>query len=161
MINWYEMFIVIFVVSGVMAHLFIAYFVAPKTMKKKLIKSLAQETEIQDQIMNMIIENVFKEREFRDEKGNIIKMSGIELLTKFGINKLMQTMHGYQSNFEKESENLIKESLASDNPLLSLLIPMIPKKYLWIINLLNSYFKNYTQNIGEIEKYYSGGEKYK
>ena len=125
-----------------LVHLVIAYGVAPRKAKESILNALATDTDFQQQLMQSIVYNFSRPMKFKDENGNEFSDTPINIFSHLGANVFIaefnKSLNGQKESMTKELEANAQTAMAAmpNNPLLSLAMQQIPKKYLPYIQII-------------------------
>lgn len=129
---------------SVLAHAVIAYVLAPRKAKQAILDSIVQDTNFQNQLVAALIAASSRKMKFKDETGEEMLKSPIDILGGILSDRFMVSFRGYvggkQTELIKDMEDNAQTSMASspDNPLLALAMTQIPKKYLPYIQIVSN-----------------------
>ena len=141
--------LVIVVGISVMAHMVVAYSLAPKKAKQGILKAIVGDDLFKTQLMDSLFGELTRKREFKDaQSGNKIESTYIEqlksLIGEDVMKRFSMSIKGTQSQLTQELQKNAEGAMASmpDNPMLALAMSQIPKKYLPYIQLIANMMLN-------------------
>jgi hypothetical protein len=148
-------FILILLLSSLafapLVHLVIAYWVAPKRAKAALLDALVHDDLFQTELIGTIVKNLLRPVKFKLPDGSESEMPAIDPVLKRAMTGFTDWLHGQQGKMAQtitQSAQAQNQALAvGQNPLVSIALAQIPKKYQWIIPLLMGKVGNQEENI--------------
>ena len=127
---------------SVLAHAVIAYVLAPRKAKMAILNAIVKDTNFQNQLVASLIAASSRKMKFKDENGEEILKSPIDILGGILSDRFMVSFRGYvggkQTELIKDMEGNAQQSMLNnpDNPYLALAMSQIPKKYLPYVQLV-------------------------
>ena len=148
-------FILILLLSSLaiapLVHLVIAYYVAPKRAKAALLDALVHDDLFQTELIGTIVKNLLRPIKYKLPDGTESEMPAIDPVLKRAMTGFTDWLHGQQGKMAQtitQSAQAQNQALAvGQNPLVSIALAQIPKKYQWIIPLLMGKVGNQEENI--------------
>ena len=143
--------LVIVVGVSVLAHMSVAYIIAPERAKKSILNALVYDKEFQMSLMQTLVTASSQKMKWKDENGEEFSRSPIELLSSIISSKFQADFKGYlggkQSEMIRDMESNAQNSMANmpDNPMLALAMSQIPKKYLPYVQIVANLLINLQQ----------------
>ena len=139
-------FILILLLSSLafapLVHLVIAYYIAPKRAKAALLDALVHDDLFQTELIGTIVKNLLRPIKFKMPDGTESEMPAIDPVLKRAMTGFTDWLHGQQGKMAQtitqDAEKMNQQMAAGQNPLVSLALAQIPKKYQWIIPILMS-----------------------
>lgn len=148
-------FILILLISSLafapLVHLVIAYWVAPKRAKAALLDALVHDDEFQGLLIGTIVKNLLRPVKFKMPNGEEREMPAIDPVLKRAMTGFTDWLHGQQGKMAQtitQNATVQNQALAvGQNPLVSIALAQIPKRYQWIIPLLMGKVGNQEESI--------------
>lgn len=148
-------FILILLISSLafapLVHLVIAYWVAPKRAKAALLDALVHDDEFQGLLIGTIVKNLLRPVKFKMPNGEEQEMPAIDPVLKRAMTGFTDWLHGQQGKMAQtitQNATVQNQALAvGQNPLVSIALAQIPKRYQWIIPLLMGKVGNQEESI--------------
>lgn len=127
-----------------LVHLFIAYGIAPRKAKSAILDALINDNQFQQLLMQSIVLNFSKPMQFRDNNGEEFQETPINIFSKVFIENFHKSLNGQKESLTKELESNATQAMATmpNNPLLSLAMAQIPKKYLPYLQIVANLMMN-------------------
>lgn len=133
----------IFVLIGALViapvvHLIIAYGIAPKKAKESILNALVNDDNFQTLLMQSIVINFNKKMKFKDNNGVDFEIEPINLFSDIFIKKFNQQLNNEKESMVKQLTSNAETHMAAmpQNPLLSLALSQLPKKYLPYVQII-------------------------
>ena len=142
-----NLFLELTIVVGisVIAHVLVAYGLAPRKAKQGILNALVYDDGFKSSLMDTLFGELGRKRMFKDAKtGDQHESTYIEelknLIGSDIMNRFSMSIKGSQSQMAQELEKNAQSAIAAmpDNPMLGLALSQIPKKYLPYIQLIAS-----------------------
>jgi len=142
-----NLFLELTIVVGisVIAHVLVAYGLAPRKAKQGILNALVYDDGFKSSLMDTLFGELGRKRMFKDAKtGDQHESTYIEelknLIGSDIMNRFSMSIKGSQSQMTQELEKNAQSAIAAmpDNPMLGLALSQIPKKYLPYIQLIAS-----------------------
>ena len=148
-------FILILLLSSLafapLVHLVIAYYIAPKRAKSALLDALVHDDLFQTELIGTIVKNLLRPIKYKLPDGSESEMPAIDPVLKRAMTGFTDWLHGQQGKMAQTiTQNATAQNQAlavGQNPLVSIALAQIPKKYQWIIPLLMGKVGNQEENI--------------
>jgi hypothetical protein len=141
---FFSLFLELTLVVGlsVLAHVVVAYVLAPKRAKLSILDAIAHDQEFQATLLQALISSGSRPMKWKDDKGQEFMKSPLDLLSSMISNKFQADFKSYlggkQSEMIRDMESNAQNSMQMmpENPMLALAMSQIPKKYLPYVQLI-------------------------
>lgn len=110
-------------------HLFVAYKLAPERAKQGILNALTTDSDFQTQLIVSVVNNFLKPQ--KDSGGN--EFIPIDIFISRAKESFKQYFNSQSQELSKEMDNAMETTAISQNPMLSIVLSQIPKKYRGIL----------------------------
>lgn len=130
-----ELFLAVSVWCAVGAHVFVAYYIAPRRARDGIIASLSEDENFQHALVGAIVRNFFTKKEFRMPNGETVETTPISLFVGEALGHFKKFIEGEKGHMSRALDTAVVQA-GADDPIMTMLAATVPKKYLGPLMLL-------------------------
>ena len=124
-------------VGAVCGHLIVAYKLAPRRAKEGLMDALISDDEFQVALISTLIKNLMREVPVKLQDGTVKTMPAVDPVLHHGLEKFNKYLEGKSGKMMEEvGKAATLDFSQTENPLLSMALSQIPKKYVPYVHIL-------------------------
>jgi len=123
-------------------HLFVAYRLAPERAKQGILLALTTDSDFQRTLIVSVVHNFLKTQ--KDGSGN--EFVPIDVFISRAKESFKQYFNSQSQELGKEMDSAVETAAVSQNPMLSIVLSQIPKKYRGILLTAWSMMNNNNNN---------------
>jgi hypothetical protein len=128
-------------VIALLGHLFVAYRLAPERAKQGILIALTTDSDFQRTLIVSVVENFLKTQ--KDGSGN--EFVPIDVFIARAKESFKHFFNSQSQELSKEMDSAVETAAVSQNPMLSIVLSQIPKKYRGILLTAWSMMNNNNQ----------------
>lgn len=124
----FELIVVVGV--SVLAHMGVAYLLAPRKAKQAILDALVNDDDFQLNLVDTLMRNLMSKRISQDGK-EYLAIDPIILRAKQAFQEYIETQ---QKEIERSAGEYAENAIANqENPMLAMVLSQVPKKYRWLL----------------------------